>query len=237
MSVAAQVEAKIRSLGEDRIFTFRDFQDIGKFQTVALALSRLSQRGKIRRLTKGAYFVPKTSRFGTMNPSDRAVLSTILEKNGGYFAGSGALNRMGLSTQVPSELVIAGSRSSRKRQVGNLRLKFVRGGSNEATAQETKLTDLLEALKALKRVPASESANVISKVTSSLEGLTSLEQERLAVLAGSYRPYVRAVLGALLERGNAQIAARLRASLNPISQYKLGLGREVLPNARAWRIA
>jgi hypothetical protein len=237
MSVAAQVEAKIRSLGEDRIFTYRDFQGIGNFQTVALALSRLSQRGKIQRLSKGTYFVPKSSRFGTLNPSDRDVLSTIMEKNGGYFAGPGALNRMGLSTQVPNELVIAGSRSSRKRQIGNLRLKFVRGGSKEATAQDMKLTDLLEALRAVKRVPSRELANVIGKVGSLLNEFSSQELERLADLARSYRPYVRAILGALLEGRNAQIATRLRASLNPISQYKLGLGRDVLPNARAWRIA
>ena len=51
------------------------------------------------------------------------------------------------------------------------------------------------------------------------------------------QPRARAVLGAVLElQGDQQEAARLRATLNPLTAYRLGLRAAALPNAPQWNI-
>ena len=60
--------------------------------------------------------------------------------------------------------------------------------------------------------------------------------ERLAGIADSEPPRVRAMLGALGEQlgGNAKTLQSLRQSLNPLSRFDFGL-LVTLPNARAWQ--
>src|SRR4051794_40940245 len=113
MSIAEQVKTRIEQWEPGKVITCDDFADLNSFQVVALNLSRLQKLGVIERLSKGCYYNPRQSKFAKLKPSESEILSSVLEKNGGYVAGPTALNRLGLSTQVSSEITIAGSRSNR----------------------------------------------------------------------------------------------------------------------------
>lgn len=69
-----------------------------------------------------------------------------------------------------------------------------------------------------------------------LKGLSCRDYRRLAAVAGTEPPRVRAILGALgeqLGRPTRELD-RLRASLNPSSRFDFGMFTD-LPNARAWQ--
>ena len=114
MSISSTIREKITKMEKGTLFSQKDFTDMNNPQIVTLELSRLFQKGVIKRLTKGKYFVPVKSKYGDLGPSERQVLDRIIKDNGGYFAGTVALNRIGVTTQVPAEILIRGARSTRK---------------------------------------------------------------------------------------------------------------------------
>lgn len=238
MSVAELVKSRIEKIEAGKVITYDDFADLKSFQAVALNLSRLNRQGLIQRLSKGRYYKPKQTKYAVLKPTDSEILKSILQKNGGYVGGTSALNRMGISTQVPSEIVIAGSRSNRKIQVANLRLRFTKGPQIESESNSQNMSDIIEVLKAFKRIAPSEKSLAIRKLSKELQMLTKKEAELLVARSLQYRPYVRALLGAIIEKNdklNPQIE-KLRQSLNPISIYKIGNVSDDLLTARSWNI-
>ena len=238
MSIAELIKSRIEKIEPGKVITYDDFADFKSFQTVALNLSRLNRQGFIQRLSKGLYYKPKQTKYAVLKPTDSEIIKSILQKNGGYVSGISALNRMGLSTQVPSEVVIAGSRSNRKVQIANLRLRFSKGPKIESDSNRQNLSDIIEVLKAFKRIAASEKSRAIQMVSKELLKLTQKEIELLVGRTFQTRPYVRALLGAIIEKNdkiNPQIQ-RLRQSLNPISIYKIGNISEELLTAKSWNI-
>lgn len=239
MSLAELVKSRIEKIEAGKVITYDDFADLESFQVVALNLSRLSRKGLIQRLSKGRYYKPKQTKYAVLKPTDSEILKSILQKNGGFIGGSSALNRMGISTQVPSEIVIAGSRSNRKMQVANLRLRFTKGPQFDSEQLGQNASDIIEVLKAFKRMTPSEKTVAFRKISKELQMLNKNDFESLVERSLQYRPYVRALLGAILENKDMscpQIKV-LRQSLNPISIYKIGnISDDLLLTARKWNI-
>ena len=69
-------------------------------------------------------------------------------------------------------------------------------------------------------------------------GLDEEQQLKLVQYALRYAPYVRALLGAIMENTGASeiITEPLRQSLNGISKYRLPISEDTLPNKINWRI-
>ena len=61
------------------------------------------------------------------------------------------------------------------------------------------------------------------------------ERRRLAELAQVYTPYVRALLGAMLEQKGLP-TYDLKQRLNGVTSYKIPVTENVLPNKKEWRI-
>src|ERR1039458_9328479 len=99
---------RIKRLGEGKVFSAKDFLDIGSRGTVDMALSALTRNGKIRRVRRGLYDMPK------MNPALGGQLSPDIDEAAQAIArrqrwkivpdGAWAANLLGLSTQVPSKI-------------------------------------------------------------------------------------------------------------------------------------
>lgn len=237
MSISRQVKERVVQIGPDVIFGVEKFSNIGHMQAVSLALSRLSQQGFIERIMKGKYFLPKSSRFGKVRPSESQILTSVLEENGGYVAGVLALNRIGVTTQIPSEIVIRGARSTRTKKIGHLVIRLLRQGNVDAVQGQSKLTDIIEAIRLIKKTPDGSRRKTLQRVQSALEDLAPEDVRNLVVLLENERPYVRAILGALFERSGFDGAEEIKAMLNPLTKYYLGISSELLPNGREWGIA
>jgi len=104
-----------------------DFRGQGTEAAIKKALSRLAQKGKLKRLSHGIYFVPKVDPvFGEIYPSPKEVAEIIAKKEKVRIrpAGAYALNQLGLSTQVPTKLVYITDGVPRQLKIGKVNVQF-----------------------------------------------------------------------------------------------------------------
>lgn len=236
MKVSKAVRAKIKDIEPGQIFGLRDFFQIANSQAVVLELSRLSKKGLIKRLTKGKYYVPKNSKFGALGPDEWVVLDQILKANGGYIAGSTALNRLGVTTQVPAQVTIRGARSTRKLTIGALTVNLIGRGNSGADYLQSALTDVLEAIRLIKKIPDGNLEFTLRKISQSIKSMNDGNTKQLIQLAKNERPYVRALLGALMEKNGMSCYQELKSGLNPLTKYKIGIDKKLISNKESWGI-
>ena len=236
MSVAHRVLRRIRRGGEDRLWTYRDFIDLPGI-AVAATLSRLAKNGRIRRVRKGVYYVPRVTRFGTTSPDPSTVAAAVLTSRGIAWKPSGpaAYNRLGLTTQVSPTTTFAVSRKVRLASAGPgtlLKLRpaaFVRNTSADERA-------VLDALRDLRWISETTPEHVIARI-GELFRSRRVSFERVARFARREPPRVRALLGAIGSAIGARrkVLGGLKESLNPMTHFSLGLSGK-LANAREWNI-
>ncbi len=130
-STTASVLKRIRVHGRGWVFTPSDFRDLGTNAAVTQALSRLSQEQTIRRLARGLYDYARVhEKLGTLAPNPDQVAEALAASTGSrvQVSGARALNLLGLSTQVPAQLVYLTDGPARRVRIGNqvVQLKHAR---------------------------------------------------------------------------------------------------------------
>jgi hypothetical protein len=126
-SIHQEITDKINALQPGTIVFPTDFRGIGTDDAVRQALSRLTKEGKLERLAHGIYFLPKLHpTFGKLQPSLEEVAEAVAANEHMRIkpAGAYALNKLGLSTQVPMRLVYITDGQARQIKVGKGGVKF-----------------------------------------------------------------------------------------------------------------
>jgi hypothetical protein len=122
-SIQDTIVARVRRQGRGKVFTPKDFLDIGSREAVDQALSRLAKSKTVLRLGRGLYCYPKINkRLGiAIPPNVDEIADALARQTGSRIAPSGATaaNRLGLSTQVPGKPVFLTDGRSRQVRVGN----------------------------------------------------------------------------------------------------------------------
>jgi hypothetical protein len=104
-----------------------DFRGTGTEDAIKKALSRLAQKGVLKRLAHGIYYIPKNDPvLGELRPGADDVVKMLAKKEKIRVrpAGAYALNQLGLSTQVPTKLVYITDGHPRLFKLGKLQIKF-----------------------------------------------------------------------------------------------------------------
>ena len=84
-------------------------------------LSRMCKAGSIIRIAKGIYCRPKTSKFGTIPPSENEIVRSFTENDQGVVVGYSMYNALKLTTQVPKRVSVYSSLiEEQHRQIGNV---------------------------------------------------------------------------------------------------------------------
>lgn len=124
LAVQEQILDRIRSTDRGKVFTSKDFLDLGSREAIDQALSRLAKTGEIQRLGRGLYHFPQLNeRLGIpLSPDTDEIAEALARQTGCRIAPSGAMaaNRLGLSTQVPAKPVYLTDGRTRQVRVGNL---------------------------------------------------------------------------------------------------------------------
>ena len=108
MSTAQTVRQLVERAPPGTFFRASDFADAGSGTAVAMALSRLHDRGVLQRPRQGLYWKGVDSIFGPGKPKPLSVAYAVLGTDGGVGpTGWTATNALGLSTQVPARPQIA----------------------------------------------------------------------------------------------------------------------------------
>lgn len=121
------IEQKISRFKPGQIFSPSYFKELGSSTAIRKALSRLVEKGHVERMGQGIYVIPKNDKvFGKVLPSMEQLAEALAKKDHVKIKPSGqyALNKVGLSTQVPMRLVFLTSGNSKRIQIGKNAIIF-----------------------------------------------------------------------------------------------------------------
>lgn len=147
--IVKDIQNRIASKGKGWIFSAMDFTDMANRNVVDQTLSRLSKKGAIRKLATGLYDIPHINqRFGMLPPNPDSVAKAIAKKFGYQIQvnPAQAAHDLGLSQQVPTQLVYLTDGLSKIVKVGNQTLRFVRVSHKKMLGAGTKAGFIIQAL-------------------------------------------------------------------------------------------
>jgi len=117
MKSNSQIRRRINEVPEGEPFSSAILFGLSTRAAVDQALSRLARTGELERVARGVFVRPKTNRYvGTVPPSPMSVAEAVAKSTGARIGvhGAEALRRLGLSTQVPTQIVFYTSGPSRR---------------------------------------------------------------------------------------------------------------------------
>ena len=127
MSIHQEIEEKIQSLPEGDIFFPAEFRMLGTDDAIKMALSRLVKVGVAERISHGIYYKPKHHKLlGSIKPSLEMIANAIAKRDHVNIKPTGisALNKLGLSEQVPTKHVYITNGQPRKYKIGGNKIHF-----------------------------------------------------------------------------------------------------------------
>ena len=122
-SAENKILKRIRGKGRGCVVFQQDFADCGTPMAIKSAFHRIYKAGIIVRLSQGIYYYPKEDNdlgVGILYPSLEQVAEAIAKRDNAKIIPTGAqvLNKIGLSPQVPTNLVYLTSGSPRRIKIG-----------------------------------------------------------------------------------------------------------------------
>lgn len=127
-----KIESKVAEILQDMpkgsILFVDDFLDVGSPDSIKKALYRLTnEKGLLIRLAHGIYLYPKIDKeLGILYPSTEEIAKAIARRDKARIMPTGvyALNRLGLSTQVPMKIVYLTDGAARSIKIGKRTISF-----------------------------------------------------------------------------------------------------------------
>lgn len=240
MNVTEFIQDRINRFSKGYVFSYSDLGTSPENKEATIkALNRMVKSGILNKISKGRFYKPETTEFGVLNPNRYQVVKDLLEKNGkiiGYLSGYNAFNELGLTTQLPNIIQIGRNEIRPPMQRGVYKITFIRQ-NNIITRENVEYLKILDAIKLIKKIPDTTVDNSIIKLRSKIKNIPNDKIQYVSRLAIKYPPYTRAIFGAIVElEFDENTANGIRTSLNPITQYNLGVSKKTLPNAENWNI-
>ena len=160
-SIHNQIEGKIKSLKKGSILFITDFIEFGTAENVKKVLLRLEKKEILIRLAHGIYLYPKNDKIlGTLFPSTEEIAVAIAKRDKARIISTGvqALQQLGLSTQVPMNVVYLTDGAPRKIKVGKRTITFKKTTPKNLTIKDKKLNIVIQGLKELGKDNVDENA-------------------------------------------------------------------------------
>jgi histone H3/H4 len=126
-SIEDKIEKVIKSKQRGTLLFTDDFIAHGSSKAIQKALERLTNRNVITRIARGIFVRPVISEYiGEVLPTAEEVALGIAKRDMMKIVPTGthALNKLGLSTQIPLKLVYLTDGAPREIQIGNRTIKL-----------------------------------------------------------------------------------------------------------------
>lgn len=154
-SIENKVFTKIKKAKRGTVFFIDDFVTFGVAKTVSKVLERLVDSGELVRVGRGIYTRPQISKLlgSTLTPSTETIAKAIARRDRARIVPTGvyALHVLGLSTQIPLNVVYLTDGAARKVKVGKRTIVFKKATpKNLATIGEISGL-VIQALKVLEK--------------------------------------------------------------------------------------
>jgi hypothetical protein len=152
MSIEEQILRKIKKARRGTLFFPEHFSDFGSAKTVGKALVRLMESGELHRVATGIYVRPEKDRvLGVVLPGIEEIAEAIRKRDKARIVptGSYALYKLGLTTQVPMNVVYYTDSTARKIKVGKQTITFKRASARNLSAIGDTSKLVIQALKTI----------------------------------------------------------------------------------------
>jgi hypothetical protein len=118
---------KVKKAKRGSLYFTESFLSVGTAKAVSKALERLTKEGELQRVAHGIYVRPEIDPVvGPVTPGIEAIAAAIAKRDKARIIPTGvyALNRLGLSTQVPLNVVYLTDGAARKVKIGKRTIAF-----------------------------------------------------------------------------------------------------------------
>ena len=180
LSIENQILNKIKKAKRGALFFVDNFITIGNAKAVGKALERLAKSGELQRVATGIYFRPeKDPVIGYVTPGIETIAKAIAKRDKARIVPTGvyALNQLGLSTQVPLNVIYLTDGAARKIKIGNRTITFKKTTPKNLTALGEIDRLVIQALRTIgKDKVTSEEIEKIQQLLKK-EKLTYLQQD------------------------------------------------------------
>ena len=113
-------------------------------------LERMSKQGSLVHLTKGLYYRPKKSRFGTIPISEKEIIGHYTNNGRGIVIGYRLYNQKGLTTQISKRVeVLSSAVTEQKKNIQNV---CVTNSGIDLTQETIPLIETMEILQNYKSI-------------------------------------------------------------------------------------
>lgn len=149
-SVQNRIENEIKSMKRGSVLFPSSFDDIGNVEVVKKSLLRLENKKFLVRLAHGIYLYPKQDKLlGILYPTIEEIAVAIAERDKARIipTGTTALNKLGLSTQIPMNIVFLTDGAPRSILVGKRTIKLKRTSPKNLAVKGEITSLIIQALK------------------------------------------------------------------------------------------
>ncbi len=174
--IYTEIKKRIAMAEEGTVFVTSDFTDIATTTTVRKCLGRQVEEKCIRRILDGVYEKPIYSNFlKEYMPANPETVAYAIARNFRWTiapCGDVALNKLGLSTQVPAVWSYISDGPYRKFSWNNITISFRHRANREISFMSESTTLVVEALKTLgkERVDDSIISNLKNRLPEAEKG-------------------------------------------------------------------
>ena len=151
-NIENKILIKIKKAGRGTLFFSDNFASFGSAETVRRTLNRLVEKGELDRVSQGIFVRSQIDNIiGKITPKIEDIAEAIARRDKAKIVPTGAyaLNRLGLSTQVPMNIVYLTDGSARKVKVGNYTISFIRTSPKNVSATGKISRLVIQALKSI----------------------------------------------------------------------------------------
>ncbi|WP_338647745.1 DUF6088 family protein [Flavobacterium sp. KS-LB2] len=167
-SIHNQIEENIKTLKKGTIIFSTDFREYGTAENVKRVLIRLEKKEILIRLARGIYLYPKKDKIlRTIFPSTEEIALGIAKRDKARINSTGALalKQLGLSAEIPMNLVYITDGPVRKIKVRKSIITFKKTTPKNLTIKNKKLNAVIQGFKELGKENINENATLkIKKV-------------------------------------------------------------------------
>lgn len=171
-SIHSQLEDKVLSLKKGTIVFVSDFAEFGTAENVKKVLLRLEKKRLLVRVAHGIYLYPKIDKeLGILYPSTESIAEAIAKRDKIRIIPTGiyALQQLGISTQIPMNVVYLTDGAPRKIKIGKRTITFKKTVPKNLAIKNRTLSNVVQALKELGKKNVTE--EVRRKIKWALENI------------------------------------------------------------------
>ncbi len=221
MTHSKEIESVIMELPENKIFFASEKYQVFPKEITELnyykVLERMFKKNKIARVAKGAYYIPRKSKYGNIPISQsRRIKSIIKQKNEGFEIGYGLYNSLGLTTQISKKTSFyCNNINNRTKTIASNHFKYVNLKFNEHTICTIQTLEILQNYNKIENLNRKEFIKYINILKTCYKD----QETKKVLLQIKYKKSTIAFLQEILEY--LGIENTLQKHLSKLSKYNV----------------